>query len=185
MRSSRNARSAGTSATPKAAPCSSSKTTAGAEDGIAEAFGDQPLSDPTRIDSGSPPDLQAEHVDDKGHPRLETRRIATTGLAQIARLSRLRKAGDKVSLKSVHLITSLSAAEVDTARFAALSRALQHRLHDVRDGSIDDNRCRIRAGARALACLRNNVHAVIRRPGRDIRVALENLREDSLNGRAS
>lgn len=144
-----------------------------------------------RIDNGPPPDLQGAEVDDKGHGRLETRRIATSaeavphidwpGLAQIARLTRMRKAGDKISMETVYLITSLPAAEAGPARLLALSRAhwgIENRLHYVRDVSMDEDRCRVRAGARALASMRNGVLAIIRRLGCNVREARENFRED-------
>ncbi|MGQ0674060.1 MAG: ISAs1 family transposase [Hyphomicrobium sp.] len=150
-----------------------------------------PPSDPTRVDNGPPPDLASAETNDKGHGRLETRRIAVSAeavahlewpaLAQIARLTRIRKAGDKISCETVYLTTSLPAVEAGPERLLALSRAHwgnENRLHYVRDVSMDEDRCRVRAGARALAGVRNTALAIIRRIGLLLREARENFRED-------
>lgn len=103
------------------------------------------------------------------------------GLAQSARLTRMRKAGGKISCETVYLITSLPVAEAGPERLLALSRAhwsIENRLHYVRDVSMDEDRCRVRAGARALAGVRNAALAVIRRLGLPVREARENFRED-------
>lgn len=93
----------------------------------------------------------------------------------------MRKVGKKTSSETVYLITSLPAAEADPARLLALSRAhwgIENRLHYVRDVSMDEDRCRVRAGARALAGVRNAALAIIRQLGRNVREARENFRED-------
>ena len=51
-------------------------------------------------------------------------------------------------------------------------------MHYVRDVSMDEDRCRVRAGARALATLRNLVLCLIRARGLSVREARENFRED-------
>ena len=102
------------------------------------------------------------------------------GLAQIARLTRTRETGGKTSTKTVYLITSLPTAAADPARLLALSRAhwgIENKLHHVRDVSMDEDRCRVRAGARALASVRNATLAIIRR-GLAVPEARENFRED-------
>ncbi|MEW5964947.1 MAG: ISAs1 family transposase [Pseudomonadota bacterium] len=150
-----------------------------------------PPSDPKRIDNGPPPDLARTEASDKGHGRLETRRIEVSaeavghldwpGLAQIARLTRYRKTGGKISSETVYLITSLPAAEAGPERLLALSRAhwgIENRLHWVRDVTMDEDRCRVRAGARSLAGVRNATLAIIRRLGLPIREARENFREN-------
>lgn len=43
---------------------------------------------------------------------------------------------------------------------------------------MDEDRCRVRAGARALAGVRNAALAIIRALGQPIREARENFRED-------
>jgi hypothetical protein len=93
----------------------------------------------------------------------------------------MRKVGDKISCETVYLITSLPAHEAGPERLLALSRAhwgIENRLHHVRDVSMDEDRCRVRAGARALAGVRNAALAIIRRRAQPIREARENFRED-------
>jgi hypothetical protein len=135
--------------------------------------------------------VKSAETADKAHGRIETRGITTSaeavpyldwpGLAQIARLTRTREVGGKVSTETVYLITSLSAAVAPPERLLALNRAhwaIENKLHHVRDVSFDEDRCRVRAGARALASVRNATIGIIRRSGQAIRQARENFRED-------
>lgn len=132
----------------------------------------------------------AETVD-KGHGRIETRRIAVSsevvphldwpGAAQVARLQRTRRIGGKVSVEIVFLITSLSPEAAGPERLLALNRdhwGIENRLHYVRDVSMNEDRCRVRAGARPLASIRNLVTSLIRKSGLSIPAARENFRED-------
>jgi hypothetical protein len=85
------------------------------------------------------------------------------------------------SVEIAYLITSLSAAEACPARLLALGRAhwaIENRLHHVRDVSFNEDRCRVRAGARPLAALRNLALSLIRKSGIPIPQARENFRED-------
>jgi len=103
------------------------------------------------------------------------------GAAQVARIERTRYIGDKVSTEVAYILTSLAAAKAGPERLLALSRghwAIENRLHYVRDVSMDEDRCRVRAGARALAVLRNLVLHLIRCRGLSVREARENFRED-------
>ena len=107
--------------------------------------------------------------------------LAWPGAAQVARIWRERRIGDKVSTEVAYIVTSLDAAEAPPARLLALVRAhwgIENRLHHVRDVSMDEDRCRARIGGRALACLRNLTLAMIRGRGLDVREARENFRED-------
>jgi hypothetical protein len=86
-----------------------------------------------------------------------------------------------VSVEVAYLVTSLSPAKAGPDRLLALARAhwaIENRLHYVRDVSMDEDRCRVRAGARALATLRNLVLNIIRSRGLPVREARENFRED-------
>ena len=56
--------------------------------------------------------------------------------------------------------------------------AIENRLHHVRDVTFLEDRCRIRAGARPIAALRNLAISLIRRAGLNIPEARENFRED-------
>ena len=103
------------------------------------------------------------------------------GAAQVARIERTRWSGDKVSTEVAYLVTSLPAAKAGPERLLALSRshwAIENRLHYVRDVSMEEDRGRVRAGARALAELRNLVLHLIRARGLSVREARENFRED-------
>ena len=102
------------------------------------------------------------------------------GLGQIARLERTRWIGGKQSTEVVYLITSLAPANAGPERLLELVRdhwAIENKLHYVRDVSMNEDRCRVRAGARPLATLRCTVIAMIRRLGRTIPAARENFRE--------
>lgn len=139
----------------------------------------------------APPDQRTAETHDKGHGRIETRRIAVSGevvgyldwpgLAQVVRLERHRTIGEKTSAEVVYLITSLTADEAGPDRLLELARAhwgIENRLHYVRDVTFLEDRCRVRAGARALASLRNLAIRMIRHAGLSIPEARENFRED-------
>ena len=103
------------------------------------------------------------------------------GAAQVARIERSRRIGDKESTEVAYVVTSLPAAEAGPERLLELARAhwaIENRLHWVRDVSMSEDRCRVRAGARALAALRNLVLWLIRARGLSVPEARENFRED-------
>jgi hypothetical protein len=150
-----------------------------------------PPSDACRCHDGPPPDLRTFEATDKGHGRIETRKITTSaeivphlewpGAAQVARLERTRRIGEKESVEIAYLITSLSADEAGPKRLLELNRGhwgIENKLHYVRDVTMNEDRCRVRAGARPLAALRNLVTSLIRKRGLSIPEARENFRED-------
>jgi predicted transposase YbfD/YdcC len=103
------------------------------------------------------------------------------GAAQVARIERTRRIGDKQSTEVAYIVTSLPASEAGPERLLELARAhwaIENRLHWVRDVSMDEDRCRVRAGARALAAIRNLVLSLIRARGLSVPEARENFRED-------
>jgi hypothetical protein len=103
------------------------------------------------------------------------------GAAQVARIERTRRIGDKISIEVAYIVTSLTAAQAGPTRLLELARdhwAIENRLHWVRDVSMDEDRCRVRAGARALAAIRNLVLSLIRARGLSVPEARENFRED-------
>jgi predicted transposase YbfD/YdcC len=123
----------------------------------------------------SPPHYlkQAETLD-KGHDRIETRRLEATasiiehlapswtGLAQVCRPTRQRIVRGKESIETVYAITSLTAEKARPERLLALSRehwGIENRLHYVRDVTCreDQARANVRNAPRALAALRNTV----------------------------
>jgi hypothetical protein len=128
---------------------------------------------------------------EKGHGRIEIRKIAVSaeviphiewpGAAQVARIERTRWIGSKASTETAYIITSLTKAQAGPERLLELSRnhwAIENRLHYVRDVSFNEDRCRVRAGARALAAIRNLVLYLIRSRGMPVPEARENFRED-------
>ncbi len=132
----------------------------------------------------------AETVE-KEHGRLEIRKIAVSAevvshlgwpaAAQVARIERTREVGGKVSTETAYIVTSLTAAEAGPERLLDLTRthwAIENRLHYVRDVSFNEDRCRVRSGARALAAIRNLVLYLIRSAGMSVPEARENYRED-------
>ena len=138
-----------------------------------------------------PPDRASAETLDKAHGRIETRQIMVSaevvehlgwpGAAQVGRIRREPRIGDKVSTEIAYFVTSLPAAKAGPDRLLALVRAhwaIENRLHHVRDVSMDEDRCRVRAGARALASIRNLGLSLIRARGLSVREARENFRED-------
>lgn len=138
-----------------------------------------------------PPDLALAETVEKAHGRIETRSIAVSaevvphlewpGAAQVVRIERIRETGGKMSTEIVYIVTSLTAAEAGPKRLLELSRnhwAIENRLHYVRDVTFNEDRCRVRAGARALAAIRNLVLHLIRSRGMSVPEARENFRED-------
>lgn len=116
---------------------------------------------------------------DKGHGRVETRRIWTSDalkdyvafpyVAQVACVERdifhVRRA--TTTLERVYLISSLSRTEASPAQLLALNRGhwgIENRLHLVRDMAFDEDRCRARTGntPHVLACLRNFAISLLR-----------------------
>lgn len=149
------------------------------------AFGDVSPSE------GPPPDARTAATLDKGHGRIETRKITVSsevvdyldwpGLAQVARIDRRRRIGEKESVEVGYLITSLPATDAGPERLLDLARAhwaIENKLHYVRDVTFREDRCRVRAGARPLATLRSLATSLIRSLGLHIPEARENFRED-------
>jgi predicted transposase YbfD/YdcC len=94
--------------------------------------------------------------------------LAWPGAAQVGRSESTRQIGDKVSTEITYLLTSLAAAQAGPARLLALKRdhwGVENCLHWVLDVSMNEDRCRVRAGGRALAALRNLVLSLIRSQG--------------------
>lgn len=103
------------------------------------------------------------------------------GLAQIAKLERRRCVRGRESVETVYLITSLPPEDAGPERLLDLARAhwaIENRLHHVRDVTFNEDRCRVRIGARPLAALRNIAITMIRKTGIAIPEARENYRED-------
>ena len=138
-----------------------------AEAHIAESFGEIFPPSQTGGDAAAPPpDLAAAQTIEKGHGRIETRRIAVSaeviphlawpGAAQVARIERERRIGDKVSVEVAYLVTSLTKGQAGPERLLRLARAhwgIENQLHYVRDVSMDEDRCGVApAPARSPRC---------------------------------
>lgn len=127
------------------------------------------------------PDLDRAETVDKGHGRIEVRRLQSTaslnghlvawpGVQQVCRLERRRTIGDKESVETVYAITSLGRAKAAAARLLQLSRdhwGIENRLHYVRDVTCGEDAGRTAApkAAQALAAFRNTVLTLVRRLG--------------------
>jgi predicted transposase YbfD/YdcC len=135
--------------------------------------------------------LKTAETVEKGYGRIEVRRIAVSaeviahlawpGAAQVARIERTREISGKTGIETAYIVTSLTDAEASPERLLELTRdhwAIENRLHYVRDVSFNEDRCRVRSGARALAAIRNLVLYLIRSQGMSVPEARENYRED-------
>ena len=132
---------------------------------------------------------RAETVD-KGHGRIETRRIAvrTTlpsrldeawpGLTAICRIERIRETRDRATREIIYAITSLPADKLDAASLLQLSRdhwRIENSLFHVRDVTFREDASRVRTGEapKVMAELRNATLTLIRQSGHKPRPARE------------
>ena len=137
---------------------------------------------PPSAEWSPPPDLTQAETIEKGHGRIETRRLEATasiadhlapswcGLAQGCRLTRQRIIRDKETTETVYATTSLAAHKAGPARLLRLSRehwGIENRLHYVRDVTYREDQARSNAGnaPEALAALRNTALTMLRRLG--------------------
>lgn len=98
------------------------------------------------------------------------------GAAQVVRIERKREIKGTATTQIAYYVTSLMPAEADPRRLLDLARAhwgIENRLHWRRDVSMNEDRCHVRAGARALAALRNLVLAMLRSTGVSVPAARE------------
>ena len=119
---------------------------------------------------------------DKGHGRLECRRIWTSTALNdyltfpyVGQVFCLQRAVTALSTGTQHTetvygVTSLSPPQAPPARVLALIRnhwTIENRLHWVRDVTFDEDRCRIRRGAgpRVMASVRNLAISLLRLAG--------------------
>ena len=141
-----------------------------------------------------PPDLKRAETVEKGHGRIETRRIQvrTTlpsrldrdwpGVAAICRIERIRELKDRCSREVVYAITSRDPGKHGPAELLQLSRdhwAIENCLFHVRDVTFAEDRCRVHSGSapQALAEIRNAALTLIRRTHQKPRPAREAFAE--------
>lgn len=138
-----------------------------------------------------PDDLAVAETIEKGHGRLETRRAEVSaevvahlnwpGAAQVMRIERTREIKGRASIEIAYFVTSLPRAEATPARLLDLARAhwgIENKLHWRRDVAMNEDRCRVRAGARPLASLRNLALALIDKTGLSAPAAREAFAAD-------
>jgi predicted transposase YbfD/YdcC len=136
---------------------------------------------PLRADARrDPPDMKRAETVDKGHGRIEIRRIAVRtvlptrldqnwpGITAICRIERIRELRDRCSREVIYAITSLPTDKIDAAALLKLSRdhwQIENSLFHVRDVTFGEDACRVRSGRapEALADLRNAALNLIRR----------------------
>ena len=116
---------------------------------------------------------------DKGHGRIETRRIWTSTelkrylefpyQEQVVRIERTVTdlAGNPLRHEVVSGITSLPPEKAGPERLLEINRGhwgIENKLHYVRDTTYDEDRCRIRtkSGPRVMAALRNVAIGILR-----------------------
>lgn len=112
--------------------------------------------------------------------RLEVRELALSRelnewtdwpeLAQVGRLTCLRRRKGETRIETSYIITSLSPEQATPAQLLHLVRGhwgIENRLHWVRDVTFDEDRCQIRTGAapQVMAALRNLVIGLFRLGG--------------------
>jgi hypothetical protein len=138
-----------------------------------------------------PPDIRRAETIEKGHGRFEGRKawvsaevvahLEWPGAAQVMRIERVREIGAKSSTEIAYFVTSLPAERAGADGLLELARAhwgIENRLHWRRDVSMNEDRCRVRAGARPLAALRNPVLSMLRNTGIAVPAARENYAAD-------
>lgn len=122
-----------------------------------------------------PRDLRtAEPTVEKAHGRIETRYAQAStevvahldwpGAAQVLRIERTREIKGKATTEIAYYVTSLAPADAGPDRLMSLARAhwgIENKLHWRRDVSMNEDRCRVRAGARPFASLRNVALAIL------------------------
>ncbi|HEY7669104.1 MAG TPA: ISAs1 family transposase [Hyphomicrobium sp.] len=141
-----------------------------------------------------PADLLRAETVEKGHGRIEIRRIRVRtrlparldqewpGLKAICRIERIRELKDRCSREVIYAITSLDPAVVAAAELLQLSRdhwRIENSLFHVRDVTFREDHCRVRSGSapQALAAIRDAALNLIRKTGQKPRPAREAFAE--------
>ena len=136
-------------------------------------MGEAPAPGPA---AAPPPDLEEAETVDKGHGRIERRRLWLSrevvpclhwpGAAQVCRIERTRERAGKTSREISYAITSLPRARADASDLLNLVRqhwSIENRLHYRRDTAMREDASRVRSGnaPQALASLRNTALRLI------------------------
>jgi predicted transposase YbfD/YdcC len=136
----------------------------------------------------------ADHTRDRGHGRVELRRLQVTTVAgldfphatQAIRLTRRVRSlrSRRWRTVTVYAVTSLTAAQASPARLADWIRGHWgiEALHHIRDTTFAEDACQVRTGTapRAMASLRNLAIGILRARGdRNIAAALRRNARDA------
>jgi predicted transposase YbfD/YdcC len=136
----------------------------------------------------------ADHTRDRGHGRVETRRLQVTTIAgldfphatQALRITRRVRPLHQLRWRTVtvHAVTSLTAAQASPARLADYVRGHWgiEALHHIRDVTLAEDAHQLRTGTapRAMASLRNLAIGILRRHGhRNLAAALRRNARDA------
>jgi predicted transposase YbfD/YdcC len=136
----------------------------------------------------------ADHTHDRGHGRVELRRLQVTTVAgldfphatQALRITRRVRslAGRRWRTMTVYALTSLTAAQASPARLADWIRGQWgiEALHHIRDVTFAEDASQVRTGntPRAMASLRNLAIGILRARGhRNIAAALRRNARDA------
>jgi predicted secreted Zn-dependent protease len=103
------------------------------------------------------------------------------GASQVLRIERTREIKGKSSTEIAYYVTSLPPAEAGPDRLLALARAhwgIENKLHWRRDVSMNEDRCRVRSGARPLVSIRNLAMALLKNTGLSLPAARESCAAD-------
>lgn len=104
------------------------------------------------------------------------------GAAQVLRIERTREIKGQISVEIAYFVTSLPIAEAGPERLLALARAhwgIENKLHWRRDVSMNEDRCRVRAGARPLGSIRNLALAMMKGTSQSVPAARETYAADT------
>ena len=100
----------------------------------------------------------------------------------VLRIERTREIKGQISVEIAYFVTSLPVAEAGPERLLALARAhwgIENKLHWRRDVSMNEDRCRVRAGARPLASIRNLALAMMKGTSQSVPAARETYAADT------
>jgi predicted transposase YbfD/YdcC len=137
----------------------------------------------------------ADHTRDRGHGRVETRRLQVTTVAgldfphatQAIRITRRvrPRTGRRWRTVTVYAVTSLTAAQASPARLADWTRGHWgiEALHHIRDVTFAEDASQVRTGTtpRAMASLRNLAIGILRQHGHhNIAAALRRNARDAI-----
>jgi len=106
------------------------------------------------------------------------------GAAQVLRIERTREIKDRTSTEIAYYVTSLPLAEAGPDRLLAIARdhwSIDNKLHWRRDVSMNEDRCRVRSGARPLVSIRNLALALLKNSGQSIPATREAYAADCAN----